>query len=88
MKTLDVVFFLVLWTIVLCALLAGAHSQQPPNQKQAYMICEGRCLKSIGLADNAQLVTPMVDGKADYSKGVLYHTKVTVDHSLERIELR
>ena len=76
--------------VLVLLLLLQAHMQgQTAATKTAVMVCEGKCLKAITLSDHARLEAPVkADGTADYSKGRITGTLVTVDHSLEKIELK
>jgi hypothetical protein len=71
---------------MLVALSARAGDLKPP--KQAYLVCEGRCLQGVSLGPKAQVITPMIDGKPDRSKAVLKGAIVNYDSNLEKVELR
>lgn len=58
------------------------------DRTQAYLVCDGRCLKSLSFSDHAQLLVPMVNGKPDYKEARLEGVIVDVDHTLERVDLR
>jgi hypothetical protein len=84
LKTALVVGGIILITILVIAIELRAQ----PVPKQAFMVCEGKCLKSVKLSEHSQLVAPLVDGKPDYKHALLSSVVVDVDHSYERIEMR
>ena len=75
---------LVLILLVLCMIPARSESQS----KQAYVICKGRCLESVKFSEHAEMVTPMVDGKADRKKSVIRGEIVNYNPNLETVEMR
>ena len=58
------------------------------KDKEAFVICEGRCIQSITLGPKAQLITPMVNGKPDYTKSVMRGIIVKYDPNLEKVAMR
>lgn len=81
----DALFYVLLGFILLLVCVVRTNCQ---NRTQAYAVCEGRCLSGLKILPTTQLVAPMVNGKADYSKAVIYNIGVNVDHNLEKIEMR
>lgn len=77
---------LAILAVTIFVLVLELRAQTP--QKQAFAVCSGKCLKSISLSKDAELVAPLVDGRPDYKHGMLTRVVVDVDHSYERIEMR
>lgn len=85
MTRLDFAFIALVCLLILGIALC-ARSQT--TKKQAYLVCEGRCLQQITPGPKAQVITPMIDGKPDRSKAVLKGAIVNYDPNLEKVELR
>lgn len=85
MTLIDKAFFALLGLVILgIALCARAQN----STKQAFLVCEGRCLQGVTLGPKAQLITPMIDGKPDRAHAVIKGIIANYDQNLEKVELR
>jgi hypothetical protein len=67
-------------------MMAGIELKKPA--KQAYMVCDGRCLKHLSANQRTQLSAPLINGKPDFSRAVIRSVVVDIDENLERVELK
>ena len=79
-------YWIFAWIVLLTLIIAASARGQAT--KQAYLVCEGRCLASVKIGPNSKLTVPMVDGKADYKHAVFSGLIVDINHSLEKVEMR
>lgn len=73
---------------LVCLLILGIALCARAGERQAYLVCEGRCLQGVTLGPKAKLIVPTKDGKPDYSKAILRGVVVDVNHSLEQVEIQ
>lgn len=77
---------------LLCLLILGlalcARAGDLNAPKQAYLVCEGRCLQGVSLGPKAQLITPMIDGKPDRAHAVIKGIIADYDPNLEKVDIR
>lgn len=66
-------------------LLVTSHAEV---SNYAVMVWDRKCLDSLELSDKSWVEAPLVNGEPDYKRMIVYKTKIKLEETCGRIEIR